>query len=108
MRKSPPPLTPTTRRVLADLGADLSAARRRRRLPLEVVAQRAGITRQTLAKIEKGDPSVSMGGWASVLFALNLSDGLRHVASAADDRVGLDLEIEQLPQRVHLPKRRES
>ncbi len=105
MRKSPPPISPSVRRVLSDLGADIRAARRRRRLPMEIVAQRAGITRQTLAKIELGDPAVSTGGWASVLFALNLSEGLRHIASAAADRVGLDLEIERLPQRVHLPKR---
>jgi len=105
MQKSAPPLSPSVQRLLAALGADIRAARRRRRLPMEIVAQRAGITRQTLSKIELGDPSVSMGGWATVLFALNLSEGLRHIASASEDRVGLDLELERLPQRVRLPKR---
>jgi len=104
MRKPHPPQSPAVRRALAALGADISAARRRRRLPIQIVAERAGVTRQTVAKIEKGDPTVAMGGWAAVLLALNLHEKLAEVASAAVDVVGHDLEVERLPQRVHLPR----
>lgn len=69
------------------------------------VAQRALNTRQTVGRIEKGDPTVAMGTWATVLFVLGLHEGLADVASAAHDEVGLALESEQLPKRVRLPRR---
>lgn len=63
------------------------------------------MTRQTVAKIEKGDPTVSMGAWATVLLALNLHERLGGIADPAHDTIGVDLEVERLPQRVRLPRR---
>jgi len=103
----PTPSTPAVRRTLEILGADIGAARRRRRLPLTVVAGRAGLSRQTVAKIEKGDGSVAMGAWATVLLALNLHERLRGIADPSTDTVGIDLETERLPQRVHLRRRKD-
>lgn len=104
MKKHKSAISPTVRRSLRTLGADIGAARRRRRLPLQIVAERAGITRQTVSKIEKGDPTVTIGAWATVLHAMNLLDRLGEVAAPAVDLVGHDLEVERLPQRVHLPR----
>lgn len=95
-------LPQAARRALSTLGADMSAARRRRRLPLEVLAERALTTRQTVARIERGDPRVAIGTWAAVLFALGLVDRLGTLADAARDALGRALEEERLPQRVHL------
>ena len=47
-------------------------ARKRRHLSMQDVADRATITRRTLSKVELGDPTVSIGIYARVLFALNL------------------------------------
>ncbi len=96
------------RRALVRLGRDISAARRRRRLPLEVVAERAFTTRQTVARVEKGDPTVALGTVATILFALGLNDRVMQLAAPSADEVGLALEEERLPERVRLPRRAKS
>jgi hypothetical protein len=88
------------RRALAKLGADIRDARRRRRIPTTVMAERAMIVRATLQKAEKGDPSVSMGTYATVLFILGLTDRLADLADARFDATGLALEEEHLPKRI--------
>ena len=95
------------RRALRKLGQDLKDARRRRRVPTSVLAERASVSRATLVKIEKGDPSVALGLYATVLFALNLVDRLADLADVKHDAVGLQLEEEHLPQRIRTsrPKR---
>lgn len=105
MPKSPPTLPLAARRALSKAGADVGAARRRRRLPLEIVAERALTTRQTIARLERGDPTVAVGTWATVLFVLGLVDRLADIGAAAADDVGLSLEAERLPKRVHLGSR---
>lgn len=104
----PPPHLPppAARRALRTLGADMRAARLRRRLPMEVVAERAGTTRQTVARIERGDPSVAAGILAAVLQALGLVERLGTVADPAADGVGLDIAREDLPRRAYPPRRR--
>ena len=72
---------------------------------MEVVADRALTTRQTVARIERGDPRVAFGTWASVLFALGLAKSLGELASPAADREGLALEAERLPKRIRVPRR---
>jgi transcriptional regulator with XRE-family HTH domain len=49
------------RRALRKLGADIHDARRRRRLPMAVVAERAFTSRSTLQRVEAGDTNVSVG-----------------------------------------------
>jgi transcriptional regulator with XRE-family HTH domain len=88
------------RRALKKLGQDISAARRRRRLSMALMAERAFISRNTLARVEKGDAGVSMGIYASVLFVLGMSDRLGDLADAASDQIGLSLEEERLPRRI--------
>lgn len=88
------------RRALRKLGHDIRDARRRRRLPASVAAQRASISRTTLVKIEKGDPGVAMGHYSTVLFVMGMADRLGDVADARNDSVGLQLDEERLPQRI--------
>lgn len=94
------------RRALAKLGNDIRDARRRRRIPTALLAERAQISRQTLVRVEDGAPSVSLGIYASVLFSLGLIDRLEKLADASTDTVGLRLEDEHLPQRVRLARPR--
>jgi len=95
------------RRALSKLGEDLSAARRRRRIPMEIMAERAFVTRKTLARLERGDPGVSMGIYATVMFVLGMTDRIAALADARDDQLGLLLEAENLPKRVRSPRRKE-
>jgi DNA-binding XRE family transcriptional regulator len=94
-------------RALRKLGHDIRDARRRRRIPVAILAERASISRMTLNKIEKGDPGVSAGAYTTVLYSLGLADRLADVADPRDDTVGLELEEERLPQRIRLARRKE-
>jgi transcriptional regulator with XRE-family HTH domain len=100
------PLPIAVRRALRKLGTDIRDARRRRRIPMNILAERALISRTTLAKVERGDPGVSLGNYAAVLFALGFADRVGELAAPETDAVGLELEEERLPQRVRLPRSR--
>lgn len=89
---------------LRRLGKNISDARRRRRIGMALMSERSGFSRVTLSKIEKGDPSVSMGAYASALFILGMSDHLERVADASYDIVGRELEEESLPKRIRTPQ----
>jgi transcriptional regulator with XRE-family HTH domain len=88
-------------RALIKLGKDIRSARVRRRIPTLVMAERCLIARTTLHKVENGDPGVSIGTYATVLFVLGLTDRLMDLADVRFDEVGLALEEERLPQRIH-------
>jgi transcriptional regulator with XRE-family HTH domain len=92
-------------RALLELGQDLSAARRRRRLTMAMVAERAFINRNTLARVERGDAGVSIGIYATVLFVLGLGQRIGQLANPSHDTMGLALDAEQLPKRVRPAKR---
>src|SRR4051794_31186297 len=91
-------------RAVRKLGADLRSARQRRRIPVAILAERAGISRMTLHKIERGDPGVAAGSYATVLFSLGMLDRLADLADARHDEVGLALEEERLPKRIRFPR----
>src|ERR1700675_4479434 len=92
-------------RALRKLGNDIKDARRRRRIPAEIAAARASISRTTLVKIEKGEPGVALGNYAIVLFVLGMTHRLADLADPRNDAVGLQLEEEHLPLRIRRPKK---
>lgn len=92
------------RRVLRKLGGDIRDARRRRRLPMAVVAERAFTSRSTLQKVEAGEANVSIGIYAAVLQALGLLDELGDIAEISRDTVGRSLASEELPRRIRLKR----
>lgn len=94
------------KRALRRLGLDLTDARKRRRIPMRLAAERASISRTTLSKIETGDGGVSMGSYARILFVMGMLDRLAELADPKFDRVGLGLETEKLPKRIYLSRRK--
>lgn len=96
--KRSPQLLPQHRKAFSAVGENLRLARLRRRLGSQIVADRAGISRATLHKIEKGDPTVAMGNYFGALNALGLADDLTKLA--ADDRLGRLLQDVALPKRA--------
>lgn len=104
MPRTSPLLPLQIRRTLHQLGADLRDARKRRRLPTAVVAERAQISLPTLRRVERGDGSVGLGTYATVLWVLGLSDRLAGLAAPETDLVGLGLDEERLPQRIRLKR----
>lgn len=104
MPRKPPTVFPQEQRLLSQLGARLKLARMRRKLSNAVVAQRAGISRTSLYKVETGDPGATLGTYLRVLAVLGLEGDINELA--ADDKVGRklqDLALEPPPSR---PRRR--
>jgi len=93
------------KRALKKLGQDLRDARKRRRIPMQLAAERAAISRATLSKIEKGDDGVSLGAYAKVIFVLGMIGRLVELADPTSDKLGLDLEAENLPQRIRISRK---
>lgn len=93
------------KRALKKLGRDLRDARKRRRIPMWLAAERAAISRTTLSKIEKGDEGVSLGAYAKILFVLGMIGRLAELADPTFDELGLGLEAESLPKRIRISRK---
>jgi hypothetical protein len=70
-----------------------------------MIAERTGTAKTTYLKVEKGDPSVSMGVYAMTLFVLGFCDALGEIIDPRHDELGLLLDTERLPKRVR-PKKK--
>jgi transcriptional regulator with XRE-family HTH domain len=93
------------RRSLAKFGADLSIARRKRRLTAAMMCERIGVSKATWQRMERGDPTVSMGAYAQALFVLGFGAPLEDLIDQRQDEQGLLLDLERLPKRVTRPRR---
>jgi len=97
------PLLPTQQKTMTALGENIKFARLRRDLSSEQVAERAGISRGTLVKVEKGDEGVAVGYYFRVLAVLGLDKDLLLVAK--DDELGRALQDAKLTPRERASKR---
>jgi transcriptional regulator with XRE-family HTH domain len=97
-------LPPPVRRSLVKFGSDLARARRKRRLTVTMMSERMGVGEGTYSRLERGDPTVAMGAYAMALFVLGFGGALGDVADVRRDDVGLQLDEEHLPKRVHVKK----
>lgn len=90
MAKRTPPTHPKARRQIEALGARLRAARMRRRMTQEVLAERVGVSVPTIAKLENGEPSTSLATTLRALTVLGLADDIDLIA--AEDTLGRQLQ----------------
>lgn len=104
--KNPIPLPAV--RALRKLGQDIRDARRRRRITMKLMAERTGLSLTTIGKIQKGDPTTSIGNYASGLFVLGMVHRLEDVADVIHDSVGRQMDEDRLPQRIRLPNKKVS
>jgi len=102
MPKKAPVLLPSVQRSLEALGENIRLARLRRDLSANMVAERAGISRQTLSALENGSGSVSMATYVQVLFVLGLEKDLGTLAR--DDELGRALQDAKLTTRKRARK----
>lgn len=80
--------------ILELMGEQIKLARKRRHLSMQDIADRATVTRLTISRVEHGDPTVSMGIYARVLYAPNLEKDITLLA--ADDTLGRQLQDSEL------------
>ena len=105
MKKAAYNIMPKTEEILKELGEQIKLARLRRDLSCELVAERAGVSRSSVWKVETGNPAVAMGIYAAVLHALgNMDQDLLLVAK--DDALGRRLQDENLLTRKRASRRK--
>lgn len=97
-------LFPKLQRILGIVGEQIKLARLRRKLSSEQVAERAGIGRSTLVRIEKGDAGTSIGHILNVLRVLGLEKDL--LLLAKDDKLGRKIQDAELNPKRRAPKRK--
>jgi transcriptional regulator with XRE-family HTH domain len=91
-------------RALRKLGRDLALARRKRGISTSDMAARLFVSRDTLWRLERGDPSVSLGTLVTATFVLQLHDRLANLAAPSSDELALSLDERRLPQRIRRPR----
>jgi len=96
-------LLPSQQKILCTMGENIKFARLRRDFSASLIAERAGISRITLAKVESGDPGVAMGAYLKVLTALGLENDFLKVAE--QDILGLRLQDLKLVSRKRASKK---
>ena len=103
MGKKAVTVLPSTEKILETMGEQIKLARLRRQLSVELVAERAGISRATLWNVEKGSPSVAIGIYAAVLHALNNMDK-DLLLIAKDDAFGKKMQDMNMQVKKRAPK----
>jgi transcriptional regulator with XRE-family HTH domain len=91
-------LPPEVTVSLATLGNQLAVARLRRKESQKQWAGRLGVSVPTLIRLEKGDPTVSMGVYATALWLLGLSSGIAELADPGKDMRALETDVRQASQ----------
>lgn len=86
--------------ALRKLGRELALARRKRGISTSDMAARLFVGRNTLWRLERGDPTVALGTLATAAFVLNLHDRLAKLAEPASDELALSLDELRLPKRI--------
>ena len=84
------PLFPALDRQVHALGERIRLARLRRKLSTTLFAERVGVSRDTLNRLEKGDANIALGTYARALRVLGLDRDLD--ALARDDELGRKLQ----------------
>lgn len=80
MTKSSYPIFPNALEQLANLGERMRLARCRRKISTVLFAERMGVSRETLRRLEKGDPTISIGIYLRALRVLGLDEDINVVA----------------------------
>ncbi len=87
--------------ALRKLGRDLAIARRKRGISTADMAGRLFVSRDTLWRLERGDPAVALGTFATAAFVLQLHDRLASFAAPESDTLALSLDERRLPKRIY-------
>jgi len=90
--------------ALRKLSRDLALARRKRGISTADMAGRLFVSRDTLWRLERGDPTVSLGTLATAAFVLQLHHRLSNLAAPANDDLALSLDEGRLPKRIRRPR----
>lgn len=95
---------PSVSRSMKKLGTDIALARRAREITSEELAERMGVNRGTLRRLEHGHPGTTLNTLAMALSALGMLDRLTDLVDQATDDIGLMTARDNLGKRVSRPR----
>src|SRR5438132_13371664 len=90
--------------ALRKLGRDVALARRKRAISTSDMAARLFVSRDTLWRLERGDPTVALGTLVTATFVLGLRDRVAHLEAPASDERALSFDERRLPERIRRPR----
>lgn len=93
---------------LQKLGKDISLARKRRRLSMKSMAERMMVSIDTIQRLEKGDPAVSIGIVTTALWVLGLHQRMGNLISPESDTVGMQQDLARLPRDFRNTKKQQT
>jgi DNA-binding XRE family transcriptional regulator len=82
------------------LAQHIVVARKRRGETQAQWARKLGVSPPTMARIERGDPSVAMASYVMCLWLINPSVGLAELAAPENDHAALEREVSQVRQKL--------
>lgn len=95
---------PSAQRALRKLGQDIQVARKKRRMTVDDFAERLGVGRGTVMRLERGEAGISIGTLTMSLLVLGELERIADLMDDARDDAGLLLDREHLPQRIRRPR----
>ena len=88
---------------IAQLGQNIALARKRRAESQAQWAKKLGVSQPTMARIERGDPAVSMASYAMCMWLINQAQGLAELIAPLNDHAALDQEVARARARHQAP-----
>jgi transcriptional regulator with XRE-family HTH domain len=93
-------LPAAVRALMRELGANLQIARKRRKESIRIWAGRIGVSEPTLARMERGDPGVAFGTYATALWLIGRAQAIPELAAPQLDLGALESEVRAARQRA--------
>ncbi len=100
---SPSDYPEAVRQEIERLGQNIVLARKRRRETQAQWARKLGVSLPTMARIERGDPSVSMASYAMCLWLIHPDMGMADLAAPERDTAALEREVAKVRQSMRRP-----
>jgi transcriptional regulator with XRE-family HTH domain len=93
-------LPPQSQRAIVALGRDIALARRRRKLPQRLMAERMLVSVQTVRRLEAGDATVGLAVLASALHVFGMTARLASLVMPESDLAGISEDLARLPAKT--------
>ncbi|AOG22215.1 hypothetical protein [Acidovorax sp. RAC01] len=104
-KTSPADYPQAVRQQIALLAQNIVIARKRRRETQAQWAERLGVSQPTMARIERGDPSVAMASYVMCMWLINQAQGLADLIAPQNDMASLEREVARTRKPARAPVR---